>query len=571
MRKNLLHSLYMLTSDHPKKTAAACLLISLSVHLAILTSLPTSAKPIDKTPVARTYLKEFFEKTAALAGQGSVEIAKKGTEDPFVQSALTLTNILAEEDPSIFETSIYHENTLAMPSSDPLERMNKALVNCTPLEPPAPQQEKNALGNLEDVELQTKADELLAGLPALLPPVSKAIEMGGFEIRGDESLEQIDLAQGTTPFIEQERNLCPVEQTLSMKSYHFPEKIEAVEKANCFAVTSEWAHNPDGEGYLFTLSLNAELGSLTPRLPQVFYFIIDRSNSVNKHRFTTFKKAVQKALGALKEGDKFNIVFVDKTVKKMSETGLNVSKKTIKDAEQFLIQQSHGSLFSSSNIYASLEKLLPENGDRSGLYTLILLTDGKSSYSKERDHHYIQTFSQKKGTKASLYTAAIGEKNELLILDLLSTSSNGSLLYSDTYASFPRKLVRLVDSLQAPLASDLSVHVLTHDNRAVAKILLNENTLEPLRLKKPLLLIGSAEKLEDFTILIEAKNGEKWLNLKQTISLNQGKENRTKVEKNYNDSCARLQYPLYINEGDLQALKKAKEQFKHSGNLIAFE
>lgn len=355
------------------------------------------------------------------------------------------------------------------------------------------------------------------------------------------------------------------------KEENFPVQNRVViEDKERFTTGVEWTKNPDETGYLFTIELHPELTSLLEPIKQIFYFIIDRSAHIERHRFDTFKKAVLKTCAALEEGDEFNIFLIDQKIKKFSEHPVAISAKMLPSIETFLNAQSLGSFFSSSDLYSSLEELFNKTPLDDKQHTAILFTDGKSSLSQEKQRLSLQDFVANNQGKISLYTAAIGVKNNLLPLDILSNCANGSLLYSDTHASFPRKLVRLVHSLKNPIAKNLIVQVV-EEGTGEQKPLLLTNQLETLFAKKPLILVGKAEKLEDFTLLIQGRQGERSISLKQKISFDCAKQNKHKVEKSYAEQTARLCYDPYLKEGDLQLLEQAKEHFKISGNQIAFE
>ena len=128
--------------------------------------------------------------------------------------------------------------------------------------------------------------------------------------------------------------------------------------------------------------------------------------------------------------------------------------KNIQAAEEFLDKQEAGGLFAAGEIYNSLGKILDSVPENDEIHTAILLTDGKTSLSAERKQSVLKKWVEMNNGRLSLYTAAIGRDNDLLSLDLLSSVSGGKLLYSDTHASFPRKLAKLVLDLKDPVAKD---------------------------------------------------------------------------------------------------------------------
>jgi Ca-activated chloride channel family protein len=176
-------------------------------------------------------------------------------------------------------------------------------------------------------------------------------------------------------------------------------------------------------------------------MKQNYYFLIDRSNSIEKHRYQTFKRAVAKALTALHKDDTFNIIIFDSKITRLSEKPLAYTKKSIQLAEEFLEKQEHGSYFAATDIYSALSKIVPSDVPDDEANTAILITDGDSTMHPEKQRKLIQAWLEKNNNKVTLYTACVGEGNNKTLLDLLSSLSRGALLYSDTHTSFPRKLV----------------------------------------------------------------------------------------------------------------------------------
>ena len=62
------------------------------------------------------------------------------------------------------------------------------------------------------------------------------------------------------------------------------------------------------------------------------------------------------------------------------------------------------------------------------IHSAILVSDGISHTSSKKQSQVLKDWIGKNSGKLSVYTAAVGQKNDLLMLDLLSSVSGGKLL-----------------------------------------------------------------------------------------------------------------------------------------------
>ncbi|MBI3236801.1 MAG: hypothetical protein HYZ48_03765 [Chlamydiales bacterium] len=160
----------------------------------------------------------------------------------------------------------------------------------------------------------------------------------------------------------------------SLEKYELPHVKESASWNKDFDMTLQLLPDEENGGYFFAISLKAAGDLKEHALAQHIHFIVDRSSSVKKHRFAIFKRAVSKALSSLQPGDTFNIYMVDKKVAKFSSHMLFATAKNIRSAEAFLDKQQAGTLFSTSDIYTSLNKIFPDIQDSEQVDTAIVLT-----------------------------------------------------------------------------------------------------------------------------------------------------------------------------------------------------
>jgi hypothetical protein len=361
-------------------------------------------------------------------------------------------------------------------------------------------------------------------------------------------------------------------ETLSeLDAYLFPEVAQAVSWDDAFEVKVELMPNTEGEGYVFAINLVPTDEIYMEQIPQNFYFLIDRSSSIERHRFAAYKRAVIKALSCLKENDKFNILLFDKKVKRLSEKPLVFNRTTLHKAEEFLESQEHGGIFASADLYASLDKVIPTDLSPDEVHTAILITDGESSQKPAKQKKNISEWLEKNAGQVCLYTAAVGKGNNLIMLDLLSTLSGGQLLYSDTHAAFPRRLGKLLLNLRNPLMKDIGATAYSKDSDAEILFYPSSANLPNLFSKRPYEIMGTINHLTDFTLILQGRHKGQWVSITKEISLS-GKARPTRLlEKRWTAMKAKSEYGTFLKEGKVTHLIKAKELLKTAGSEIALQ
>ena len=341
-----------------------------------------------------------------------------------------------------------------------------------------------------------------------------------------------------------------------------------IKERSDFDVHIKIGQKEDQEGYLFSVTFQPKFALEKKAIKQHIYFIIDRSNSVEKYRYNTFKKGVQRALSVINPSDSFNIIVFDKKVVKLSEEDLTPTPKNLKLAEQFLEKQQHAGYFASADVYASLNKVLPTPKNDRDIFTAILLSNGETDLSASKQKTILSEWQKKNQGRVAVYSAAISNKNNLMLLDLLAKSNRGKLLYSDTHASFPRKLTKLVSTLSNPIARDLSATTSDTSDDVRIQLFSGKYHLPNLYYAEPFTVVGKINKLEDFTLLIEGRDRNDWFVIKQPIYLKDAVSNKSSLFKQYASEEAYLYYNKFLKDGDELFLQTAKKILREAGSEV---
>lgn len=390
----------------------------------------------------------------------------------------------------------------------------------------------------------------------------------------------LDLASDKAPFVKIQESTIPrliipnsvdylreqwLERTLadrtlpSVEHYGIEELTGSVDWDTDIAADVSYMQDPESNRYIFSVTLQPESDINTEKLNSHFYFIIDRTHAVEKQKMARYNRAVARALSALNEGDTFNIILFDKRIEKFSEKDLAAHTKNIQRAEEFLENQQKKSHL-KGELFTSLDALLPKEINTDEIYSVIFISDGNAILKDSKDKRVIGEWFKTNFGNINFYTATSGKDNNLALLDVLSYGTAGKLLYSDTNAGFPRKLVRLVKDLHEPIVKNVTVDVIARD--AGAKIALSgtgKNPLPPMFAGKPYTLIGTIDELCDFTLLIQGKCGDRYLNIKKEISLKEAGKGGRALVKAWANSKANVCYERFLETGKNIHLKEAKE------------
>lgn len=349
------------------------------------------------------------------------------------------------------------------------------------------------------------------------------------------------------------------------------------------AITShlEWEENidvdislmadPNSNKYIFSLTIHPSFEADCQSMRQNFYFLIDRSSSIEKHKFSCFKRAVQRSMSALREGDNFNILIFDKQISKLSDHPLAVTPHAIQMATDFLEKENAKSHFAAEDLYTILGKMLPTDLNPKEMHSVILITDGNTLLNGEKQRKTIGGWIKKFEGNVNFYTASAGKGNNLVLLDLLSYTSGGKTLYSDTNAAFPRKLVHLVKELHDPIVKNVTIEISANDSNAQVSLYPQTQLLPPMFIGQPYVVVGTIDELCDITLFIQGKNQDKWLNIRKKISLAGNTTGGRSLEKLWAHVQSKICYEHFLKNGKNSHLKEAKELVAPYNGIISLE
>jgi hypothetical protein len=333
------------------------------------------------------------------------------------------------------------------------------------------------------------------------------------------------------------------------------EDLQTYSLSDDFKIDAHVLPKPDRSGYAFSLQLSPYDHECIDPIPNHVYFILDRSSSIESHRFSSFKSGIVQALSQLHESASFNIFTFDQNYDKLCADDLRPSKSSIQYVKRNL--DKVGQKWSSSfvTLLTLLEEIQKQAEKSDEPYTVIILSNGQFLKNLRFNKEALHKLFHQNNSNVSICTAAISDNNNTFMLDLLAKLGRGEFLYSQTHSAFPRKLAVLVKRLQRPLASDVCVSLATTNDKVTFSHF--TQTAPLLFADKLYHIYGQTEKLQDLHVVIQGKSGNKWINIVKKIDLKKAEKNR-EISKELSSKEALAHIMNYIFTSDQSELTAAK-------------
>lgn len=312
----------------------------------------------------------------------------------------------------------------------------------------------------------------------------------------------------------------------------------------------------DGDGYLFALTLIQNPSISFDTIPQNFTFLIDRSNTIQAKRLHSTCHAVIRALSYIPEGDSFNILAFDSKIDRLSVNQESIHTSSLKKAKRFLMNTQLASFFTSSDFQKPMKSLLFEDLNPLEAHSLIILSDGETLSTKLKDLMFIGYWTDRNRGFSVNSLVLEGDKN-LPYLNLFCEMNQGKMLKAANKKGLKRKLVKLIQSISHPIATNVSCTAVSLAPHAKIKILPNGSRLSNLYSQQPFVIMGSTETLDDFVLFIQGKHKDQWLNIKKTISFKNAKKAGEGLKKQWALEQTYECFDEFTTDGNPLHLKQA--------------
>lgn len=324
-----------------------------------------------------------------------------------------------------------------------------------------------------------------------------------------------------------------------------------------FDIDLEYVSKEDDLGYVFALTLIPKVERQFQRINQNFYFLIDKSNSIQNNRYASSRQALVSSINAMNKSDTFNICAFDNKIDMLFEKNKNPNHEYLSAAKKFLLSQKIGAFFSSKSLSLPFNEMLNNRYEKEEINNLILISNGED-LEKQKNCRLINQWSTLNNNKQSLYILAMESDKNLPVLELFAAKNNGQLIVSHTDKSIRRNLVRLIKQLDYPIAKNISVSIYDKDQPNVS-IFSRKNKQTHLYYDQPFVLLGTVKSLDDFVIFIQGKNPEKWFNIKKEISFANARKGGSALSDKWAQHRANQYYDKYLRDGETENLRQAEE------------
>lgn len=349
---------------------------------------------------------------------------------------------------------------------------------------------------------------------------------------------QVDLSLTETPQVGKAPALIPLPNLPKLPTLA---ELETSSYSDSFDADLVFLPREDGKGYLFALTLIPHPDLNLPKLNQQITFLIDRSNSIQQGRLVATKAAVHKALEELSPTDTFNIIAFDNKMEKMSPNHLPCIGKSYAFAEDFLETIQLGSFFSTSDLYRPLFLTVPGQVKQDEIHTAILLTDGENFGKKTAQKSILRDWTDYNSGKVTLFALGMNDSH-MAALETAAVFNRGKLISAPTHRGLKRKLLKLMKTIQNPVAKNLACHAISRSPQAKIRLFPKSSQMPHLYLDQPYVILGETDTLDDFILFVQGRLKDRWLNVKKTISFLNARKGSLSLRQ---EIALQKAYPFY--------------------------
>ncbi len=336
--------------------------------------------------------------------------------------------------------------------------------------------------------------------------------------------------------------------------------LGAIASSANFILNVEYAARKNHSGYLFKLELSPKPGVHFRRIAHNVFFLIDRSHSIRSQRFELTKKAVSYALNMLQDGDTFNILFFDDAISRLAPENLVWNPQNVALAKEYLANQRFGGIWAATDLYSSLDTIIPKAVGEHEVNTAILLSDGDTFLNLEKQRTHIGRWTRENAGKVALYSVAAGKGNNLALLDLLSFFNKGKLQYSDSIGGMGASLLHLMQAIRHPIGKNIKMTAIASNPNVVITLFPGRPFLPNLYENGSYVVYGVIDKLDDFHIFFQGKYYDKEFDIKQKVTFELAQHvDVLELEKQLAQQKAYESYYLFLRDGKQSYLTQARE------------
>lgn len=205
---------------------------------------------------------------------------------------------------------------------------------------------------------------------------------------------------------------------------------------------------PEEEQGYFRLRILPKENAQIEVLPKRVTFVVDASKSIIPHKLKLTIRGLERALGALRPEDHFNIVVFRDSPSAFRPEPVAATKENKADAADFLARfESKG----ETDIYKALLPVV-RDAPREGLPgVIVVITDGHATTGLRDSRGIINGLTRDNDSRNTIYAFGGGRTVNRYLLDLLAYRNKGESYVAPKVEDIDEELPRFLERLQDPL------------------------------------------------------------------------------------------------------------------------
>ena len=241
-------------------------------------------------------------------------------------------------------------------------------------------------------------------------------------------------------------------------------------------------------------------------MPKDVIFLIDTSGSVPQEWVNSMVTGVRDALGALNEGDRFNIVFFNEKPAFFSDEGIQpASQQNIVKAQYFLqAAQSKG----DTDMNRALARLLTRDLAAQRAYYLVLISDGVPTRGVIDNRELINLITRDNDLGASIYCVGVGNSQNKELLNFLAYRNKGASVFAKKASDAAVAGGDLASRIRYPIVEDVTMNLIGLEQNEVFP-----HHLPNIHQGETFAIFGRYEVPSQFTVRVSGHNGSKGMDL----------------------------------------------------------
>lgn len=318
-----------------------------------------------------------------------------------------------------------------------------------------------------------------------------------------------------------------------------------------FDISVRTVPKKSGDGYLFSAQFTpVEKEDIDVPCNHI-YFIVDRSSSIEEHRFITFKKSVNSALSFLDEKKaRFNVGFFDYEVEWLNEQDVIPTKRQLTSIKRKLTnidRRGKSNLTTFANLIDSIKFRASQLNEP---HTVILLSDGRFMKNIRLQRQMLGSIASEIPETMTLFAASASDNNNRAMLNLLAGLFKGDTVHAKTHSAYARKVSALTKRVAQPLAYSTKITHIKGNEEATLFDTCDQS--RHMYANKYFKVYGETKDKKDIHIMLQAFTGERFINIPKTISFKNAEHSPARVEQDIarESSIPHLLYFLRTGNND---------------------